>query len=421
MSKTKSSNPASSFSALKDEPQYIKILIANAVNRLGDSIDLIAFEWIAYLLTGSAAWVAAIIAFNFIPNIFLAPFAGTLVERFNLKRIMVVADIFRVLIVAAEMVFLIIGILEPWMLILSTLAISSAEQFRVPTAQSIRVRLLPKEKFGVAIAANNTVTSVFQLVGVGVGGLLTAISPIVALAADALLITLSALMIYIVKGDFSPINKAKLTLKSYMHSLKDGFKYLKTKKGLLFLAFFGAGMNFTVQPLSTYMPSYIGDLLSLGSWGLSLFSAGCMLGQIFGSIIAPKLREKLGFRYSSFITGMTLCACMLLLWLVPQFNWGHIGNAIFITAVSFVFFTPVGVTMVIFSSLFFENVEDDYVARATGTFSAISNISIPASAFICAALAAYLPITIVFLIFVPVQFCLFSTVFFPKSIKKLDG
>ena len=37
---------------------------ANAINRFGDSIDAIAFSWLAYQITGSAVWLAMIYAFN---------------------------------------------------------------------------------------------------------------------------------------------------------------------------------------------------------------------------------------------------------------------------------------------------------------------------------------------------------------------
>jgi DHA3 family macrolide efflux protein-like MFS transporter len=411
----------SSYKALISETKYIRLLAANAINRLGDSIDLIAFEWLAYLLTGSAAWVALILGLNFIPNVILAPFAGALVENFNLKRIMVLADFVRVIIVTAEIILFTFNLLTPWLLIVATLMISSVEQFRIPASQTTRVRLLPKEKFNVAIAANTSISSLCQLIGIGLGGLLVSITPTVALTADAFLMLCSAITLLKLRGDFSPVDRTKLSIKSYFTSLSGGFKYLFSKKELLFLACFGAGMNIWVQPFSAYMPSYIGDVLKLGAWGLSLFSAGCMFGQIVGSILAPKLRSKLGFRYTALITSITLGVCLLASWWYPRLNFGAIGNGIFISSLSVIFCLPVGVLMVIYSSIFFENIDDTYVARVSSSFGAISSASIPVSSFICAALASVLPITTVFLIFAPFQFLFFATVFIPKSIKKLDG
>ncbi len=43
---------------LSSQKEYLKLMMANAVNRFGDSIDMIAFSLMVYQLTGSASWVA---------------------------------------------------------------------------------------------------------------------------------------------------------------------------------------------------------------------------------------------------------------------------------------------------------------------------------------------------------------------------
>lgn len=58
------------------QKEYAKMILANLVNRFGDSIDAIAFTWLVYQLTESAAWSALIFGVNSIPTIFITPFAG---------------------------------------------------------------------------------------------------------------------------------------------------------------------------------------------------------------------------------------------------------------------------------------------------------------------------------------------------------
>ena len=37
------------------QKEYMKIIVANLINRFGDSIDSIAFTWLVYAATGSVA------------------------------------------------------------------------------------------------------------------------------------------------------------------------------------------------------------------------------------------------------------------------------------------------------------------------------------------------------------------------------
>ncbi|WP_026511282.1 hypothetical protein [Butyrivibrio sp. LC3010] len=66
---------------------YRKLILSNVVNRFGDSIDSIAFTWIVYQITHSAAWSAIVFGVNFLPNVVVQPFAGAIVEKMVLDMI----------------------------------------------------------------------------------------------------------------------------------------------------------------------------------------------------------------------------------------------------------------------------------------------------------------------------------------------
>lgn len=72
---------------------YVLLVLANMVNRFGDSVDSIVFTWLTYSITGSAAFSALIYAANKLPTVFLQPIAGVLLERRE-KRILWLSQIF---------------------------------------------------------------------------------------------------------------------------------------------------------------------------------------------------------------------------------------------------------------------------------------------------------------------------------------
>ena len=67
--------------------EYVKLLFTNLIDRFGDSVDAIAFTWLTYQLTKSAAWSALIYGLNVLPNIVAQPFFGALVEKMDKKKV----------------------------------------------------------------------------------------------------------------------------------------------------------------------------------------------------------------------------------------------------------------------------------------------------------------------------------------------
>ena len=50
------------------QKQYMKMILAQLINRFGDSIDAIAFSWIIYEITNNAMWSAIIFGINKLPS-----------------------------------------------------------------------------------------------------------------------------------------------------------------------------------------------------------------------------------------------------------------------------------------------------------------------------------------------------------------
>ncbi len=77
------------YKQILSQKEYLKLTGANFINRLGDSIDMIAFTWLIYDLTGSASWSAIMFGVNMMPNVLIQPLAGAIVEKMEKKRILI--------------------------------------------------------------------------------------------------------------------------------------------------------------------------------------------------------------------------------------------------------------------------------------------------------------------------------------------
>ncbi len=72
---------------LSDERNLRYIILANIISRFGDSIDMIAYSWMVYQITGSTAWLTIILGVNMMPTVFFQPLFGGLTEYFNKKKL----------------------------------------------------------------------------------------------------------------------------------------------------------------------------------------------------------------------------------------------------------------------------------------------------------------------------------------------
>ena len=74
---------------------YRIVLTANFINRLGDSIDMIAFTWLTFSMTQSASWSAVMFAVNQLPAVLFMPLSGAFVEGLNKKSVIIFCDFMR--------------------------------------------------------------------------------------------------------------------------------------------------------------------------------------------------------------------------------------------------------------------------------------------------------------------------------------
>lgn len=99
---------------------YVYLLTSNIINRCGDSLDTILFTWLVYLLTNSAGWSAIIFGINQATSVIIQPFIGPLVENMNKKKVLVLSDIARVLLVLYILYVYTQNMLSPLILVFMT-------------------------------------------------------------------------------------------------------------------------------------------------------------------------------------------------------------------------------------------------------------------------------------------------------------
>jgi MFS family permease len=172
--------------------EYRVVYIATALSFIGDYMAKAAITVMVYQQTRSVALSAASFAITYLPWILGGPLLATLAERFPYRRVMIVCDVVRMMLITAVAIP---GLPIPVMLVLLFAAMLAN-----PPTQAARSALMPlilsRDRLVVGIAVNTSTAQAAQVVGYLAGaGLAAAISPRLALLIDALTFGISAVMI----------------------------------------------------------------------------------------------------------------------------------------------------------------------------------------------------------------------------------
>lgn len=151
-----------------------KLVFAQAISDIGDGLTLTALLLLVNSLTGSTAALAAISIVLAVPPITVGLFAGAIADRHDRRRIMLIADTLRALLVAS---FVIVATLER-LPILYVLAFVQAVigTFFNPARSALIPRTVPEEALMAANALNQMSRIVFGVVGTMLAGLIVGLT-----------------------------------------------------------------------------------------------------------------------------------------------------------------------------------------------------------------------------------------------------
>jgi MFS family permease len=279
---------------LKNRPGYRHLWMASVVSLFGDWFNSIASLIIVNRYTESGLAISWILLARTLPRFFVGPFAGVIADRFDRKKILVIVDVLRSVIVLS---FLYVDRPERvWLIYALTIAQFIMASFFEPASSAMIPSLI---KGNDELATANVLTSITWstslAVGAALGGGITAIFGAEnALIIDGFTFLVSAALILMVKSDkdFVEVDNSKVK-EGMLTGLKKGFQYIvkNPSSGLLTLIKglnqFGTGDILTVVFAERYF--HIGKE-GAGAIGIIFSAAG--LGAIMGPILFRKFSDK---------------------------------------------------------------------------------------------------------------------------------
>jgi len=87
------------WALIKGNRDFRNLWLGQLVSNLGDWFNTLALYSLIFQLSGTGEAVAGVLIAKLLPNFFIGPYAGVIVDRFDRKKIMIWSDILRGILV----------------------------------------------------------------------------------------------------------------------------------------------------------------------------------------------------------------------------------------------------------------------------------------------------------------------------------
>jgi len=161
---------------------FTAIWLGQVVSLLGSAMTWFAFTIWAWQKTGEASTLANISFFAFLPTVLFTPIAGTLVDRWNRKLVMLLSDAATALGTLAALLLFLTDNLEIWHVYVIALVAGFFTAFQYPAYAAAVSTMLPKEHYaraeamlGIAYTLSGILSPIFAaaLIGrIGITGIM---------------------------------------------------------------------------------------------------------------------------------------------------------------------------------------------------------------------------------------------------------
>ncbi len=176
---------------LAANPQFRLLWLADLISHFGDWFNTVAIYAIVLRLTDSGQALAAVMIVRTLPAFVVSPLAGPLVDRFDRRRLMILANLARVLGIGGLLWARQTGSL--WGLLLSLVWMVAWLGVHLPARNAVVPMLTTRGELPVANALSGGTWSIMLAIGAAVGGWATAaFGEVAALIIDGLTFAVSA-------------------------------------------------------------------------------------------------------------------------------------------------------------------------------------------------------------------------------------
>lgn len=240
--------------------QFFSILSSSLVN-------FAVIIWIS-LQTGSAEMLAWAAIAAILPQSLIGPFTGVLIDRWNRKLIMMLADTFIALCTLVLALLFWLNIAETWHIFALLALRSVGSSFHMPAMQASVPLLAPPSQLTRIAGINQIIASISQIAGPALGAMLITVWDIEYVllidVAGALIAVSSLFFVHIPNPPQDEAGDRHI-----LKEMKEGAMLILRDRGISYLLLYSVLVTFFIVPISVVFP-----LMTLNYFQGTEFQAG---------------------------------------------------------------------------------------------------------------------------------------------------
>ena len=296
------------------------------ISMLGDVIYGIALGFWVLAVTGSTVLMGTLMAATTLPKVLVSPFAGVWVDRMDRKRLLIVMDLVRGLLIVLVGVAAYGGFIRIWMVFFAGIILGICGAFFTPTVHALIPDIVSQSKLMKANSFLGMIQTGSNIIGNSVGGFLFQIcgAPLMFLfngfsymVSGFLEIFLKIPRIEQVGESACPHTQAR---QHFFRDMKEGYLFVWRFGGLRYLLIMISFINFILCTAMVLLLPLYQMTKSLGptKYGISMaFLAG---GLLVGMVITSVLKISTGKKMLFFVVCVIISSlCFILFAVIENF------------------------------------------------------------------------------------------------------
>ena len=352
------------------ERDFRLLWTAMTVSFLGDGIYLVAIAWQVYELSNAPTALSLVgVAWSLPMTLFLL-IGGVLTDRFERRRIMVVADLLRGVAVTLMGLLTISGVVQLWHLIALAVVYGIGQALFAPAFGAIVPEIVPREQLTQANSLDNFIRQAGErLFGPAVGGfLIHQMGAGGAFLVDAATFAFSLAVLLKVSRRPAP----KHQVQSAWSGIKEGFRYVRSQPWLS-ATLLSALMSllFALGPFQILLPFLVKNHLDGDAADLGLVFAAGGVGSILAALFMGQIglpRRHITFMYGGWAAGI---GCLVF--------YGFATELWHALATEFVAWGMLTAGMIVWGTLMHSLVPSELLGRVTSVDWMVSTAFVPIS------------------------------------------
>ena len=276
------------YSNLRD---FLILWSSQAVSTLGTSMTNFALIIWVYGQKGTASSITLLSVCSFLPSILFCFIAGTIADRWDKKRIMLIADLAAAVGTVTVFILYTTASLQIWHLYIINFILSFMNAFQNPASYVATSLLVPKEHYIRVSGLQALSGSVITILAPAMGSALLAfggLEMVLLFDLAAFAVAFSILLFFIRLPAVTGVEERQETL---IQSCLTGINFLREHTALLRIILFFAFINF-IAKMGSYgmLPALILSRTGNDQTALGIVEAAVGIGALTGSILVTVMK-----------------------------------------------------------------------------------------------------------------------------------